>query len=193
MILSGGIVCRYQNNRYEIVPELAGLRGKDLYRVSLDSERNVWISSVNGGAYSYRDGQLKIFGPKEGLEGGTTRSFRDRDGNIWIAADLGLGRIEDSICTLPHSGLKEMPVGVAAIYEDGEGNLWVGGKGLHRFTNSSFTSFGSEQGLPANAPNTVCEDFDHHIWVGTDDGAYQGRNRFERCYAGPGGFDQKLG
>ena len=193
VILAGGIVCRFQNDRFEQVPELQPLIGKELWKLSVDSKGpSGWILS-DWGAYRYQNGKLTAFGLDQGLDGETVaRAVRDRNGVIWIGTSLGLARIVDSSCTLFHPDAKDMPHDAQSIYEDREGNLWVGtfGRGLHRLADGSFTTFGAEEGLPS-AANTVCEDLDHNFWIGADDGVYWGHDRFVQKYAGPGELNGK--
>ena len=191
VVLSPGIVCRLQKNRFETVPEFSALMGKNLFKPSVDREGAIWLSSFDGGAYCYQNGQLAIYGQNESWANSTeTRDLRDRDGNVWIGTTGGLARVFEGKSTIFHSDRPDIPKSVLAVFEDREGNLWVGtdGQGLHRFTDGSFVSFGPEEGLPSAPVNAVCEDFDHNIWVGTfDHGIYRGRRTFTHLPIAVGG------
>jgi ligand-binding sensor domain-containing protein/signal transduction histidine kinase len=181
VVLKGGIVCRFRDNHFEPVPEFAALRGQALERISADSEGGIWISNFSGGAYCYRDGEIKAFGPNEGLLNvPTSRAIQSRDGSVWLGTDSGVARINGDKCAVFKSNGKDALGMVNAVYEDREGNLWTGasGKGLQRFSDGSFTPFGPEEGLPNGSVKGVCEDSDHNLWLGTSDGIYRGRDRF---------------
>jgi ligand-binding sensor domain-containing protein/signal transduction histidine kinase len=181
VVLKGGIVCRFRENHFETVPEFAALRGQALERISSDSEGGVWISNFSGGAYCYRNGQIKVFGPNEGLLNvPVSRAIQSRDGSVWLGTDLGLARITNGRCTVFNSNGKDALGSINAVYEDREGNLWTGasGKGLQRFSDGAFTPFSVGEGLPAGSVRGVCEDSDQNLWLATTSGIYRGRDRF---------------
>ena len=56
------------------------------------------------------------------------------------------------------------------IYEDTEGNLWVGmNSGLNRLRNDLFSMYGESEGLPSDEPTTVYQDHRGRVWVGFHD------------------------
>ena len=184
-VLKGGIVCVLKNDRFEAVPQLPEMKGQALGFISVVRDGSMWVSGWNGDVYRYLNGEWTKFGPKEGLAGMVTgRAVRDQDGSVWLASLAGLARIIGSNCTFFPADNREIPDQLLVAYEDREGNLWLGSgsQGLHRFTDASFTQLASEQGLPDAAVNAICEDFDHNIWVATNAGFYQGRDRFTQIY-----------
>ena len=57
-----------------------------------------------------------------------------------------------------------------SIYEDTEGNLWVGmNSGLNRFRDDTFTNYGEPEGWPSDEPTTVYQDHRGKIWIGFHD------------------------
>jgi ligand-binding sensor domain-containing protein/signal transduction histidine kinase len=66
---------------------------------------------------------------------------------------------------------------VNAIYEDREGNLWVGTeKGLERLKNGKFITYTTHHGLAANTVNAIYEDREGNLWIGTEKGLYRIKN-----------------
>lgn len=66
---------------------------------------------------------------------------------------------------------------IAALYQDGNGSLWIGtqGGGLNRLdpTSEVFTRFGEAAGVPADV-NIILEDpIGHALWLGTNEGLAQ--------------------
>ena len=187
VLLRGGTVCQLSTQHFEAVPELASLRGRDLYELAVDKEGALWISSFNNGAYRYKEGKLTKFGAEDGIPNSAqARPVRDQSGNVWLGTGAGLARITESNSLFFPSNGKEAPGDISVIYEDREGNLWVGSAsdGLYRFSDASFTLFRTEEGLPEDMTAAVCEDFDHSLLVGGHQGFYRGRTRFEEIFKG---------
>ncbi len=59
---------------------------------------------------------------------------------------------------------------VRCIYEDAQGNLWVGmNSGLNRLRDDMFAIYGESEGLPSDEPTTVYQDHSGRIWIGFHD------------------------
>ncbi|MEO7190213.1 MAG: two-component regulator propeller domain-containing protein [Vicinamibacterales bacterium] len=126
----------------------------------------VWITTGSA-LFRVRDGHARRYTTKDGLSSDWTRQVHeDRDGNIWIATDNGLDRFNkarDVFQPVPASD------GVAVLYSDREGSLWVGytRDGLARFRQGLFRNYTTDDGLPDDAATTVFQDRRGHTWVGT--------------------------
>jgi len=60
---------------------------------------------------------------------------------------------------------------VNTIFEDSNGNLWVGtAKGVSVYSDGNFESYSTADGLLDNNVYAITEDRDGHIWVGTPAG-----------------------
>lgn len=110
--------------------------------------------------------------------------LRDRNGNLWIAGGLeGLLRVrgQDVKRFTTKEGLNSDQV--FYLYEDRDGNLWVGtAGGLERFRDGSFTTYAKEEGLSADQTQSVMEDKLGDIWVTTPDGLDQLHGNHIRIY-----------
>jgi ligand-binding sensor domain-containing protein/signal transduction histidine kinase len=170
-IMKGGTVCRFRHNHFEPVPEFETLRGQALSRISSDSDGAVWISNFSGGIYRYYNGEVTSFGRADGLQViPASRVIRGHDGSIWFGTDQGLARVMNGKCMQFAFGTY-----INVVCEDQEGNLWVGsnGQGLQRFTDGSFTSFRSEDGVSGGEGSAIYEDYEHNLWLATSDGIYR--------------------
>ena len=90
----------------------------------------------------------------------------DRDGNLWVGTDSqGLLRLNSQgLASLPRSDNASHEA-VTAVFEDREGNLWAGGSdGLERIRDSSFVTYSTPEGLPANGSNPIFVDGENRMW-----------------------------
>ena len=111
-----------------------------------------------------------------GVIGSNVRDvIRDRDGNYWLASGTeGLLRFSGSQLSqfTTKDGLASDAV--AHVYEDHDGNLWVGTLGgLERFRDGSFTTFADAEGISDNAVYSVIEDSNGDIWTTGPAGLHQ--------------------
>src|SRR5581483_3494506 len=80
----------------------------------------------------------------------------------------GMARLEGNRFVASNSAEESTPV--RALFEDREGDLWVGGgNGLTRLRDDPFTPYGKSEGMPSDAPNTVFQDHSGRVWVGFHD------------------------
>ena len=99
------------------------------------------------------------------------RLLRDSKGALWIGTlDQGLLHVDHGKTTrfAQSDGLSSDFV--LALFEDREGNIWVGTtNGLDRFHPSLVSTISASQGLSTPAWS-VASAHDGSIWIGTDDG-----------------------
>ena len=155
-------------------PQLAaqlGVKENEIYDVLKDSHDNTWYCTPLGVARESA-GQFDrvAYGPKER---GAFRAYEDSRGAVWIVKDEGLFR---STSTGLESVADKMQV--RSLYEDRDGNLWVGtnGDGLYRFKERAVRMFTRDDGLPNNLLMTAVATHDGAVWTGANCG---GISRFD--------------
>jgi ligand-binding sensor domain-containing protein/signal transduction histidine kinase len=96
---------------------------------------------------------------------------RDRDANVWIAAGAtGLLRVNTRGASLTTSANRSE---VTAIFEDREGNLWIGSThGLTRLRDAPFTTYSPSEGLPSESGGAIYADTDANqpVWFAPPSG-----------------------
>jgi signal transduction histidine kinase/ligand-binding sensor domain-containing protein/DNA-binding response OmpR family regulator len=130
---------------------------------------SLWIGTSKGGLARWNNGTLSNWSSRIGHpHDAITSLLQDRDGNLWIAFNNGLGRMVGSVFTrgvdrrgLPGDDLR-------SLLEDREGNLWIGALegGLFQLRDGKFTPFGEQEGIP-NLTGEVLGTRDGSVWVGT--------------------------
>ena len=94
---------------------------------------------------------------------------RDRDANTWVGTDSrGLLRVNSlGVASMEESDSKA----VTALFEDREGNIWIGSaNGLERLRDSAFVTYSSPEGLPTDGSNPVFVDAANRTWFAPVDG-----------------------
>ncbi len=143
---------------------------RPITRVAQADDGAIWIAGAGARLFRLRDGNVTVF-PLHRKSLGAARpltEWRDRAGKIWeleVTPDLSRK------LTIPSSG-QATTLSLNTIYEDRDGNLWLGtdGQGLYRIRKQVVTTYSKEQGLAGRNVYPVCEDRTGAIWAGTWDG-----------------------
>ncbi|MCX7984287.1 MAG: PAS domain-containing protein [Bacteroidetes bacterium] len=188
-------------NYYHDETKPNSLGDDNIYSIEEDNQNRLWIGTASGldvltnmfaksseaTFYHYR------YNPKDSksiLPGTVLTLLRDRDDNLWIGLEnSGLCKLKlshyrngknnfERYLPDPSSLWKLNAKSVYSIYQDRDGNLWVGtfDGGLH-FSNKLFNTFQhirqntllKKNGLCDNHVNVFLEDGDG-MWIGTEGG-----------------------
>ncbi len=105
--------------------------------------------------------------------------FRDSQDYIWIGTMNGLNRFNKKNGEMrqylsdPTDSTSISESIIQCIHEDKNGNLWIGtslGINLFNREDNSFTSFTTQDGLPANSISGILEDDHGNLWISTNKG-----------------------
>jgi signal transduction histidine kinase/streptogramin lyase len=144
-----------------------------------DVEGGVWIGTDQG-VSRWRDGRLTRAGvPPELLTLPVLSMLRDREDNIWIASGRrGLMRVDREGAVSWYRQDQGLLGDVTSLFEDRDGNLWIGTSGgVERLRDSVFTSYSTAQGLPFNSVGPVFVDAEKRTWFApTTGGLYWWRD-----------------
>ena len=96
----------------------------------------------------------------------------DHDGNLWVGTNAqGLARLNSSGVAWMEPSTGMASEAITALFEDREGNLWVGSaRGLERIRDSVFVTYSATEGLPAEGVGPVYVDGEGHTWLAPLDG-----------------------
>ena len=132
-------------------------------------DRDLWVGTDNGIA-KWDGSELTGAGLPASLNHFQALAMaRDHDANIWVGTDSrGLLRFNSQgVAFLPNSDSQA----VTALFEDREGNLWIGSaSGLERLRDSAFVTYSLPEGLPTDGSNPVFVDAENRMWFSPVDG-----------------------
>lgn len=112
----------------------------------------------------------------DGIPGNTvTDIIQSSKGYIYLGTYDGLVRFDGvEFVTFNRRTEKKFSfVSARTIFEDSNGNIWVGSndEGVCKiFTSGQVQSFSTENGLPNNSVRSICEDKEENVWIGTTEG-----------------------
>lgn len=138
--------------------------------VAEGTHHNIWIGASDGlyrisAAIRAARHATRI----EGVPGPVVYVLEDRDGVVWAATwGNGLYRVTskgvDTWTT--RQGLPDDFV--HNLFEDREGNLWIGSRaGLSRWKSTPISPFGIAEGLGGQFISTISGDGDGNLWIGS--------------------------
>jgi ligand-binding sensor domain-containing protein/signal transduction histidine kinase len=166
-------LCRL--DRGELVNQNFGSR---VYHCLDTAKHGFWVTTRWGGAMRYDDsssvftGTARRFTIKDGLGSDVTMGLLEtRDGSLYAGTAYPgtLCRYDGerfSALLLPHPC-------VFRLYEDSGGRIWCGGfegGGLTCFDGKSLTTYTTSDGLPSDRVQSILEDAEGRLWVGTQQG-----------------------
>ncbi len=150
--------------------------------VYCDRQGNVWLGS-NRGLTLFQEGHCITFTREHGLADYiVTAIYEDHSGNLWIGSYGGLNRMKQTLPVRKLDPLFQSSISfykevnaegapydaVNSIFEDREGNMWIGAKdGLSRIKNRDFIAFTQQDGLTHNNVTSIRTSSAGGLWIGT--------------------------
>lgn len=119
-----------------------------------------------------------VWGLEDGLpQISVNAALQTTDGYLWLGTQEGLARFDGVRFQVfdKTNGEQLLNKWVKSLYQDAEGNLWIGtyGGGLTRLKGGVFTTYTSEDGLSGNLVNAICGGGDGNgdvLWIGANNG-----------------------
>lgn len=177
-------------------PLSPGLKGK-VSDILCDRKGRIWITIFDGGVYVVSlnengEASIKSFFEHGNAIAQPRSMIESRDGRIWLCSNNGLWvfRPEELIKKetryehLNVSGGESFSDEVHCIYEDAKGYIWAGGTGygLIKLDSSGkvIRRYTDKDGLPNNKIESIVEDSDGVLWIGTGYGLAKYSNTDDR-------------
>jgi ligand-binding sensor domain-containing protein len=148
--------------------------------IAEDLDGNIWFASMSYGGLSCYDGKtLQQFFQKDGLSDDMIRKIMvDKKGTLWLGFN---GNRKSALTVFNGDSFTIFPVGesschpsIRAIYEDGNGLIWLGGEqGICVLDGPNFHEFLNDNGQPFSGIAFILEDQNQNIWFGGRYGLWQ--------------------
>ena len=128
----------------------------------------IWVAGDRG-IHLWEDRGWKRSVPTPEVLDACSAGLEDRSGNFWAATWTGdLWRLDlEGRFHRYRISRTAHPEAIRALFEDSEGNLWIGteGRGLIRLARKSFQTVSVAQGLSGEVVRSVTEGPDGAIWT----------------------------
>ena len=156
---------RFTGGEFSVRALPAAVRGLSNNRFEEDADGTLWMGTVDRRIARIRGGDVRFDAiPDVNAEDGQLASaYRDKNGREW---PLTVSRSLMRFWAFPEA--PGAPVPVRSVFEDREGNLWVGadGKGLYRIRQPRVTVYARAQGLTGHNIYPVYMDRSGSVWMG---------------------------
>jgi len=159
------------NNSTKIFTEDNGLYSNSVNCLFISSDNSIYIGTKNG-LNILKGGKIQSVRFFKNIE--VNQILEDGYGSIWVATEMGLGRINNTYRTkelfTPEDGLPTRQV--SGLGFDHEGNLWLSTKkgGLLRLKYGNFINYTKADGLALDQVNLIVEKSPGLYFVGSDEG-----------------------
>jgi ligand-binding sensor domain-containing protein/AraC-like DNA-binding protein len=182
--------------RFKTFTHTDGITGDGIRCLKEDMRGNLWISFTSSYVNRFSDGEFTAFNASHGLLGKKINAIvENRQGHLLFGSrENGVFIYRDGkFSPYPIAGLASRLI--ITMYEDQDGDLWVGtNDGLFRLTGktgetgSEIERYSVSHGLTHNYITTIHQDSEKNLWVGT----HKGLNRLKKREAGPLVFESLL-
>jgi len=189
----------FDNYRNETGKRL-GLTHDGVNAIGEDHEGYLWLGGDSLRKYDKRTGKTQNFfhqadNPNSLSNNQITAIYADQKGTLWVGTVNGLNKLVPSVNSgqapseiegfaratetfkrYLHEPANPNSLGhnyIKSIFEDHEGNLWIGtSDGLNKFdpTTEIFTHYHEKDGLPNSFIYSVLGDAQGHLWLSTNRG-----------------------
>ena len=168
-----GGLSRFKNGKFTSYTTKDGLLSDNIKSLLEDKQGNLWIGTT-GGLNVYNGTSITSHSLVDDNGKDVIKPVYDmcetRDGSLWFGLyGVGLNQLKDGKLTAYTSRQGLAYDLINSLYEDHDGNLWIGALGgLDRLSNGRFTSYGPKDGLINSGVVSVYEDREGTLWVGTN-------------------------
>jgi signal transduction histidine kinase/ligand-binding sensor domain-containing protein len=150
--------------------------GLAIRTIRRDPAGGIWLGGEFG-LFRWQGGQLRKFGPEDGLQPGHIHDICfDSDGTPWIAKadDILVAYRKGRFETIPLPGISTQ-LRIHTLLCGSDGSVYIGtvGGGLLHVTRGRVFRYTTDDGLPGNSVPQLLEDHHGFLWGGTHRGIFR--------------------
>lgn len=147
-----------------------------------DNDGNIWIATLEGlNRYNKYSGEMARYKAPQIPDDYVSCLLVTRSNEVWIGTDGGVCRYESAndslhLFTTGESGGAMLKGSVKSLYEDTDGDIWIGtwNEGLYRYSHQTDRIYAYPRINEQNSAHTIYQDSRGTIWVGGwDSGLYR--------------------
>jgi signal transduction histidine kinase/ligand-binding sensor domain-containing protein len=163
----------FENGAFHTPQELQHLNHYSIETLYADRQNTIWIGTSASGLYTFNEAGLqRLAGLRLYMRGAISDVLEDKEGNIWIASEIGeLVKYKNNKFKLV--GSPKTTKGIKSLYEDSKGTLWVGG-GDRVFCVKDDSIF-PYKNLKVREIRQFIEDTQGFFWFANDEGLHRYR------------------
>ncbi|MGB7767995.1 MAG: two-component regulator propeller domain-containing protein [Verrucomicrobiia bacterium] len=145
-----------------------GLHSWNIQSLSEDAQGGLWVVFGALGAAYWNTNSVQYFHVGPFQDAWTV--LVDHLQRVWAGTrDEGLFWFETNYFQ-PVPGAEILGPQISALFEDGQGQLWVGTpNGLGRWNGQDWKMYTTRDGLSGNVVSAIAEDAAGNLWIGTED------------------------
>jgi len=133
------------------------------------------LDPVRAASTTPPDLMFRAWNKQRGLpDDSVTAVLQTHDGYLWVGTSSGLARFDGLKFTVmsPQDWKSNAPICITALCEDSKNRLWIGTQdyGLLCYENGVVNSRSNLDGLRAQTINSIAEDANGTLWLGTPSG-----------------------
>lgn len=141
-----------------------------------DKAGHIWFASNGGGAYRYDGSTLKNINEQDGLCNNFVETMlADDNGDVWFGTRYGGLCNYNGTTFTAHTREQLKGDHVWTLLRTSDGILWIAmaKSGLCSFDGRAFTCFDEQAGEGIRVVQSLLEDRNGQLWVGTSNGLYR--------------------
>ena len=161
---------RGEGNHFQPITE--GLPDRKVNALATTADGQVWVGT-DAGVVRWDGQKLTHAGVPPSLNGEQALAMIvDGDANLWVGTNSGrLYRVNSRGSATLSQPAGQHSHAITTLFEDREGNLWIGRAGeLERLRDSAMVSYSQPEGLPTEGATPVFVDSENRVWFGPRDG-----------------------